>query len=339
MSKYDTLLALKPGSIREIRTDNGRLAIASELGGRVFTELCGYSLHRIDLEHAVDTGPDFHNIGGNNFWPAPEGGPLGFNYRGNEWYVQDSINRQPFEVTSSSVNSISISKTIPLINRAGTMIETEMTREVTLERELPMLSGYAVEGSISYKTHDSLRILNPVSINEGLIASWSLEQFEASDNTVAFCQTEAPRQSINLDYYDDPGSRIAYTDTGFIYKTDGLSKGQIGIKKASQADCIGFYDFSAKLLCIRKNITKSGGVYFNIADNDQPQGPYSAADNYSIFNSDSGLFELETIGPAHINADKQLIGSELISITTFAVFTDADELKKLINKLLAFDAK
>jgi hypothetical protein len=42
---------------------------------------------------------------------------------------------------------------------------------------------------------------------------------------------------------------------------------------------------------------RQNGIYFNIADNAQPDGPFSANDLYSIFNGGPlGFFELETIG-------------------------------------------
>jgi len=46
-----------------------------------------------------------------------------------------------------------------------------------------------------------------------------------------------------------------------------------------------------------------------------------------------GLFELETIGGADIQ-EGQLTGSQLISLTAFAVFKNQKELKILVNKIL-----
>jgi hypothetical protein len=76
-------------------------------------------------------------------------------------------------------------------------------------------------------------------------------------------------------------------------------------------------------------------AYFNIADNDQPNGPYSAADNYSIYNSgpEMGAFELETVGAACID-DGCLVGSFLVSETAFAVFRKAEDLRRVVDGLL-----
>ena len=131
------------------------------------------------------------------------------------------------------------------------------------------------------------------------------------------------------------GERIAYAPQGFTYKTDSRRKGQIGIRQAAGARFIGFYDLSRHLVCLRENCSVAGGLYFNIADNDQPRGPTSAADNYSIFNSDAdmGAFELETIGSAQVE-QKWLKGSELISNTTFAVFENQSDLQGFVDGAL-----
>ncbi|MGQ9553188.1 MAG: hypothetical protein ACUVWR_03630 [Anaerolineae bacterium] len=112
-------------------------------------------------------------------------------------------------------------------------------------------------------------------------------------------------------------------------------KGQIGIKVTSQPRCIGFYDLSRRLLCLRRNANAGPGLYFNMADNDQPNGPCSAADSYSIFNSDPDMaaFELETVGSA-IVLGKWPTGSRLVAETTFAVFPNEAGLVHWLNQHL-----
>jgi len=148
-----------------------------------------------------------------------------------------------------------------------------------------------------------------------------------------FCPN--PQAAINFDFYDHPGDRIEYYENGFTYRADGKRKGQIGIESTAGAALIGFIDRSRNLICLRENLGPNEGKYFNIADNDQPQGPFSAADNYSIFNSDETMlaFELETIGAAKIYANR-LEGSELISATAFAIFKNPVCLEEFLEKHL-----
>jgi len=250
--------------------------------------------------------------------------------------VQECIDRQPFEVVCHDEYSAVISKNVALINRADTIVEAIMKRELKLFRSLPpFLEGMRLRGFLSYQTVDSCEVLNPLTPDQALIAAWTLEQFDTSGSTISFCPVENPRSAINFDFYDHPEDRITYFEHGFTYRTDGGRKGQIGIKQRFGAPFIGFYDVSRNLLCIRENRRVGDVLYFNIADNDQPNGPYSAADNYSIFNSDPAMqaFELELVGGARIQ-DGLVRGSELVSRTTFAVFEDSQSIQAFVDQYL-----
>ncbi len=336
MNKYRELKEIKKGSFLKFTGEAGEVILCPDMGGRVFAELAGISLHRIDLECAARPDRPFNNFGGGNFWPAPEGGRFGFNYRGNEWYVQEAINVLPFGAASQDHLSATIQKKAGLTNRAGTVVEVNMKREFKLSPSLPpLLDKTKLHAVLSYQTVDSFNVLNSVSTDQALIAAWTLEQFDTSEQTVSFCRVKEPTGAINFDFYQHPGPRITYFKQGFAYQTDGGCRGQIGVKTAAGAAFIGFYDLSKKLLCLRENWSKEEGLFFNIADNDQTDGPYSAADNYSIFNSDPDMkaFELETVGSATVE-NGLLKGSELVSRTTFVLFKNGKDLESLISRIL-----
>lgn len=335
-SAYPHLIELKKDAVIQFNEEFFNVALCPDMGARVFAEINGISPHRIDLETVKNPDKPFNNFGGANIWPAPEGGKFGFNYRGNEWYVQPAINNQPFAVIEQKSNSATLQKTIKLTNRLGIAIETIMTRKFSLLPNFPeILKNQPVKCTLSYETKDIFEVTNPVRVDQALLAAWTLEQFQATNDTLSFVCVNDARSAINFDFYDHPGRRITYYTKGFTYKTDGQAKGQIGMKKESNASMIGFYDLSRNLLCIRQKTTPDTGLFFNIADNDQPQGPYSAADNYSIFNSDPDMaaFELETISSAQVE-DSLLKGSELTSHTTFAVFKESRDLENFVSTLL-----
>lgn len=335
-NKYKELFSLKREKVLEFKTESAACLLCPDMGGRIFGECCGMSLHRMDLDCAAHPSASFNNFGGNNFWPAPEGGKFGFNYRGNEWYVQKSINEQPFQVISSDHHSTAIGKEIKLVNRYGTALEADMRREFAILAKPPeYFNKRFLKGFLSYSTVDSFKVRNTVSTEHALIAAWTLEQFDASDDTFSFCAGPDSKSAINFDFYEHPGDKIIYYQKGFIYRTDARRKGQIGIKARSKALFIGFIDRSRNLICLRKNLGPKGGTFFNIADNDQPLGPFSAADNYSIFNSDENMkaFELETVGTAQIQ-NNFLKGAKMISTTSFAVFENAAGLDDFLDEHL-----
>jgi len=336
-NKYRQLAALKKDKALFFKAGAAECALCPDMGGRIFCELDGFAPHRIDLAAAAaPSDSSFTNYGGCTFWPAPEGGSFGFNYRGDEWYVQPAINSQCFRARKTGLNSARLDKQITLVNRAGASLDASMQRDFRLPDGLPeMLQGRALVAHVAYETKDVFKIRNRVRDSEALIASWTLEQFAASGDTLSFCLVDRPEAAINFDFYDHPGDRIFYFDNGFTYRTDGRRKGQIGIKKAAGARCIGYVDRGRNLLCLRQNLGSRSGKFFNIADNAQPQGPYSAADDYSIFNSDESMqaFELETVGGAQV-AGGILKGSELVSSTCFAIFKHAKDLAAFLEEIL-----
>ncbi len=311
------------------------MAVCPAIGGRVFAEVRGETMHRVDPDLVANPLETFNNYGGNTFWPAPEGGRFAFNYEGVRWRVQEAINLQPFEVVHGDTASVVLGKNVELVNRAGEIIEAAMTREVRLSQPQGLLTGRNLKGFVSYTTVDSFDVINQVSLENALIAAWTLEQFDASDETISFCAVVNAREAINFDFYEHPHHRITYFAKGFSYRTDGQSVGQIGIAKAANSSFIGFYDLSRGVLCIRENLSIDDGLYFNIADNHQPNGPYSAADVYSIYNSGPEVraLELETVGSA-TTENGLLRGSKLISRTGIGIFESASDLEEVIAECM-----
>lgn len=334
MSKFDELVAIKGEGVVVIESGDGRLALCPDMGGRVFAEVCGLVAHRMDMGTVRNPNQPFNNFGGCNFWPAPEGGRYGWNYDGDEWRVQPAINNQPFDVEWVTKHGAMVAKDAALTNRAGTVAQVRMSRVVD-SAELPdALRSCRLRGHVAFETRDVITLTKGLPVEEALVAAWTLEQFDATEGTVAFCAVNDPKTAINFDFYEHPGERISYFEKGFTYKVDGGCAGQIGIKRSAGAAFVGFYDPGRKLLCVRENLSTDEGLYFNIADNDQPGGPLSAADNYSIFNSDPDMmaFELETVGSAEVEAGVLLGSKELISRTTLAVFEDAGEIERLVGE-------
>ncbi len=334
MNRFDELTGLVGDSSAMLVGDGGRAIVCPTLGGRVFAEIGGQSVHRIALDLVKAPADDFNNYGGCNFWPAPEGGKFGWNYKGDEWYVQDGINKQPFELVKSDAGSADVAKTTALVNRAGNKLDLRMTRRVELVGAPDVLRGASAK-VFAFVTKDGIEMITPATRNDALLGVWTLEQFDACDTTVSFCKVRDSKTAINFDFYDPANDRIDYYSGGFTYRTDGLSTGQIGVKVGHKTEMIGFYNLSRKLLCIRQNVT-SDGLFFNIADNDQPEGPFSAADNYSIYNSGGGdrFYELETISGMRESEDGKITRSDMVSLTAFAIFDDTDSLQKFVTELI-----
>lgn len=284
--------------MKELPCGHGSVLVPPSLGGRIFCQMGGELIHRLDAAALRNPSPtEYDNLGGNSLWPAPEGGVFAFNYPpgGGEWMVQDGIAKAVPEVTISNGGSAKIEKRILLTNRKGVRLDLDYRRVVVTPDSVDSVEKYEVEW-LCYETEEVFEPRGAYGADEVLLAPWSLEQFPGADGIVAFGKVANADDALNLDFYGDPGGRISWEDGCFAFRLGGADRHQIGIRVKSRPEYIGALDTERSLLLIRKT-KPADGKYFNIADNDQAAGPFSAADLYSIFNGGAlGFYELETIG-------------------------------------------
>lgn len=301
----------------ELNCGSGAVLVCPGLQGRIFCRIGNELIHRLDVLALASPSPtSFNNVGGNSLWPAPEGGPFGFNYLpgSDEWVVQDGIAQVPAQVVHREATKTTIEKQINLTNRAGAPIAMTFRRVVSVSGTDGSSKGCDRTG-LTYRTEDTFEVSGAFRPEEVLLAPWSLEQFPGAEGITAFCKVDAPLDAINEDFYGSPAGRIAYGKDFFTFALGGEDRQQIGVKIAATPTLIGALDPGRSLLIVRKTKPQKG-VYFNIADNDQPRGPYSAADLYSIFNGGAlNFFELETVGAMQI-VEGNLAPSTLVSETT-----------------------
>ena len=325
------LLRKNDKNIVELNSGSGKIFVAPGLQGRVFCSLGGELIHRFDEKLASRPHPEeFNNIGGNSLWPAPEGGDFAFNYLpGSGWLVQKGINSDCPGVTRSDKTSAVVEKEIVLKNRKGVSTGIRFVRDVRIKDISSVLSKYGLEG-IAYCSEDALELLEPRSPSEFMIGAWSLEQFPLHDGVIAFGRLSCPAAGcVNDDFYGDASARLAYDSDIFTFKLGGADRLQIGIKKSFGPQLIGSYDKSRSLLIIRRTVLQDG-IYFNIADNDQKHGPFSAADAYSVFNGGAlGFYELETIAPMIV--ENGLVKGSRLPSETLILRGEANKLAAFLN--------
>lgn len=316
----------------ELRGGDGGVLVCPGLQGRIFCRLDDELIHRLD--GAALTSPsatDYDNLGGNSLWPAPEGGPFAFNYPppGDRWTVQDGIAKAVPSVTEQDERRVVVEKRIELVNRKGVRIDVLYRRAVLAHAASPA-QGYELIG-FSYRTEDTCGPRGVYSPEDVLIAPWSLEQLPGADGVTAFCKVHAPESAINFDFYAYPEGRIHCGEGFFTFALGGADRHQIGVKAACAPEFIGALDPHRSMLMLRR-AEPQAGTYFNIADNDQPAGPFSAADLYSVFNGGAlGFFELKTIG-AMKTQDGRVGAGTLVSETVLLKGSVKELLRYLAEK-------
>jgi len=304
----------------ELTSDTGGGVLVSPgLAGRIFCRLDDELVHRLDVERLENPLPnEFSNLGGNSLWPAPEGGDFAFNYPpgSGDWYVQDGIATQPARVLDAGAEHVHIAKAIPLTNRKGVTVQIDWERRVALagDEAWPALEDLE---TIAYVSEDTFAPLESYRTEQVLIAPWSLEQFPGGDGVTAFAKVHDPERAINFDFYGMPDAPPSLGPDFFVLPLGGTSKFQLGVKAACRPSLLGALDRKRGMLILRRTPPQDG-LYFNIADNDQPEGPWSAADMYSVFNGgELDFFELETIAPMQTAGDR-VVRSTLVSETLIA---------------------
>jgi len=300
----------------ELQSGDGGVLVSPGLKGRVFCHIGGELVHRLDverLEHPLPT--EFNNLGGNSLWPAPEGGAYAFNYPpgSNEWRVPAGVDQADWNVTSQSASTVSLEKEVVLTNRKGVDVRVKFQRNLASVQPDELIDGFTLDAA-AYSCVDVLVPQGEYRQDDVLIAPWSLEQFPGAEGITAFGKVDNAADAINADFYGDPKERLSFDSHSFFFTLGGEERHQIGVKAAHRPEMIGALDPGRFLLVLRRTPMQEG-VYFNMADNDQPGGPFSAADMYSIFNGGAlNFFELETVAPMQVK-DGLVAASRLVSET------------------------
>ena len=297
-------LAMFDPDLARLPCADGEVVLSPRLQGRIFCEIGGELLHRLDADLLENPRPgEFNNLGGNSLWPAPEGGPFAFNYLpgSSRWTVQPAIADDPAPVVERGPDHAVLSKRLRLLNRRGVALDLQFERRVRVFGPAP--GGRTGVRSVAYVTDDSFRPLGHYSPSEVLLSAWSLEQFPGGEGVTAFAKVARPEAAINFDFYGLPERPPVYQREGFTIPLGGREKFQLGVRAENRPALLGALDVKREMLVVRQTDVQDGR-YFNIADNDQPRGPWSAADMYSVFNGGAlGFFELETIGSMHVRGD------------------------------------
>ena len=314
MTKLERLKKIDPQLIF-IPCGDGNILVSNTLQGRIMAEIKGELIHRFEADLAENPDPDnFNNLGGNSLWPAPEGGDFAFNYPpAGDWYVQDGINKQQNEIIEKGENFLVIGKEFSLLNRKGNTLQVTLRRRI----ETAEAGDYGVE-ALRYKTFETLTLGEPCPLDEGVISAWSLEQLPGASGIVGFGKClKGAEKGINTDFYGDPLVRMSFEGEWFRFDLGGPNRLQIGISSTAEPELIGSFDAARGVAVLRWTPARKDGKYINFADNDQNNGAFSAADQFSIFNGADELnfHELETLAPMTLDEKGCVTGSELNSET------------------------
>ncbi|HUT75966.1 MAG TPA: DUF6786 family protein [Armatimonadota bacterium] len=279
--------------------------VGLDLEGRIYAFLDGAVVNRVNPDAILQQSHagQYHNPGGDGFWPAPEGSRVGYFYAAGEWRVPPGLSGARYRVLHQDDKSAAIAAEIDLINNDGVGVPVEFQRDISVESS---------PDAMTLTVGDSIRYLGKALLRQGdaRIAPWTLSQFDTSAGMeVVF--PGVPEACV-FDLYD-PADELRWGDGDrWHVKTEGGTRFQIGL--APQVDWIELHipqrnpstgsfdvaqDRSGQALRIRRcsDPAPDGWSYADIADRPPQEPPADAPTRYSIYNDATDFMEIEAAGP------------------------------------------
>jgi hypothetical protein len=258
----------------------GQIAVSARWQGRVMTSAVdpgrpslGF-VNRAFIE-AGQTGTSFDNYGGEDrFWLGPEGGQHGLYFPAHApfeldtWQVPRALQEEAWAIAHASATSITLTRTMRLVNRSGTEFHVAVERDVNLlgEDDVSARFGVAPPSTAEWVAFETVNRVTNVGAaawtrSGGLLSVWILGQFPASADSVVivpFVASAAPdppdRSAIVHDGYFGavPPDRLVVRprEGHLLFKVDGEHRSKIGVGPARARPIVGSYRREAALLTL-----------------------------------------------------------------------------------------
>jgi hypothetical protein len=272
---YDRQFIEKYHTVVELKNGDAALVIVPDFQGRVMTSTCegdagaGFGWINHDLIASGKTVEHINVFGGEeHFWIGPEGGQFsiyfakGKDFVFENWFVPASIDIEPFQVIDKNETAVTFSKDMHLVNYSGTPFNLNINRKVSLLTTEQVMANLSVEDkSLAVVAYESANIMKNNGDKEwtkesGLLSIWMLSMFNPSpDVTIVIPVKEGSVSElgtiVNDDYFGKISSdRLKVKDNTVFFKSDGKSRGKIGIPPLRATRFMGSYDAHSKVLTI-----------------------------------------------------------------------------------------
>lgn len=317
-------------SVIELKKENSSVIVTPAWQGRVMTSTSegdsGFSFGWVNIK-LISSGkllPHINAFGGEErLWLGPEGGQYSiFFSKGKEftfenWQTPAFIDTKPFAVTSQTDTSVIFESTETLTNYSGTVFSLGIKREVRLLSDLEILEQTGIDNSgvncVAYLSDNTLmnKGKNEWMKNSGLLSIWMLGMFIPSDSVIVVIPIREGDEKtlgvmVNDNYFGKISDKRLKVDGNHIFfKTDGKSRGKIGIPPLRVAGVMGSFDSENNILTLLFcKLPESITDYVNSSWQIQ-QNPFSgdAINSYNDGPLEDGsqmgpFYELETSSPA-----------------------------------------
>lgn len=356
LSEKDSLIILK-------NETDAQVIVSARYQAKVFTSTTsgaeGQSLGFIKYDaFDYDTPNEHMNAfgGENRFWLGPEGGQYSVYFKANteqvydNWHTPKPIDIEPWDLVSASNTKTVMKKDMEVENYVGTKLK------INVEREIVLHENKTIENLLNIKLDETVKVVgystkNTIKNNNdfewtketGTICIWILDMFVPAPRAVTLIPYyEGEEKDLGniatSDYFGEIASdRLVKKDGMLYFKTDGKSRGKLGMNAKRTKAIAGNYDPDSKRLTITTYDVEKDAVYlnqeWNIERNPLVGDAMNAYNDGPIEDgSTMGPFlEIESASPAAFISPQQ---SQVHNHNVYHFIGDIEKLNPIAEKLL-----
>ena len=214
--------------------------------------------------------PHINVFGGEDrFWLGPEGGQFSLFFKRGaafdlaHWQTPAPVDSLPFDVVTSTVDSITCRKKIHLVNYSNTAFDLDVARLVELRDPAVVIKSLGTDlpanvKAVAFSTTNTIQNTGRTSWTEskGLLSIWILGMFNASPTTTVVVPYQRGEESakgvVAHDAYFGkvPSDRLVDDDGALFFKADANYRSKIGIPPQRARNVIGSYDPASRTLTL-----------------------------------------------------------------------------------------
>lgn len=324
LSEKDSLIILKS------EDEKAQVILSAKYQAKVFTStangLEGNS-HGFVNYNFFDAGlvdEHMNGFGGENrLWLGPEGGAYSIFFEpGKEqlydnWHTPEAVDIEAWEISMATTTEATFTKETELKNYRGSNLHIAMDRKIGLLSDSEVAASLEITlpvgvNAVAYSTENRITNRNNYAWTEetGTVCIWMLDMFNPSDSAVTVIpyltgEEAALGSVVTSDYFGEiPPERLIDDHGTLFFKTDGNSRGKLGMNARRTQSVAGNYDPIARRLTIVTFEADPEATYLNQEwnpDRDPLKG--DALNAYNDGPLDDGsimgpFLELESSSPA-----------------------------------------
>ena len=284
-------LADKDNGLVVLKSDDGKAQIiaSAKYQAKVFTSTANGeegNSHGFINYNFFDSGvvdEHMNGFGGEDrFWLGPEGGQYSIYFEpGKEqvydnWHTPKAIDIEEWNVSNATSKEATFTKDMELKNYQGSTLNIGVERKLSLMSDAEISSELGVAlpqgvNAVAYATDNKITNKNDFewTTKTGTVCIWILDMFNPSDSAVTVIPYNTGDEQtlgkvVTSDYFGEiPADRLIDDNGTLFFKTDGKSRGKLGMNAKRTKSVAGNYDPIAKRLTIVTFKADPSATYLN----------------------------------------------------------------------------